>query len=173
MKTLAEKVYMTETETIIHDDAASPFDPEKELFIQLGEKTTICLLTLPNGYEVVGSSACVNPEDYSWELGCEYAKQDAYNKIEVLKAFSDQTTLKLQSMGLVSDDIDREMDIARYAMMGLEPIKGLVFPDSFVHVYPEECVLPKKAEIGTQEPVMFGESVPEVDCRGKGDKDQD
>jgi hypothetical protein len=49
---------------------------------RLGLKTTVCLLTARNGFEVVGTSACVNPLDYDERLGKFYALSDALNKLD-------------------------------------------------------------------------------------------
>jgi hypothetical protein len=38
---------------------------------------TVCLLTLPSGFSLVGSSACIHPEDYDSELGMSLALDDA------------------------------------------------------------------------------------------------
>lgn len=43
----------------------------------MGKKTTVCLLTLFNGFEIIGKSACVNPKDFDKELGEKYALEDA------------------------------------------------------------------------------------------------
>jgi hypothetical protein len=40
------------------------------------------VLTLKNGFEVIGSSACVNPEDYDFEIGKKYAREQAITKLE-------------------------------------------------------------------------------------------
>lgn len=36
---------------------------------KMGQKTTVVHCTLPNGFELVESSACVNPEDYAENVG--------------------------------------------------------------------------------------------------------
>lgn len=53
----------------------------KRDFMKVWHKTTICLLTLDNGFEVVGSSACINPEDYDLDLGKKYAYEKAFEKL--------------------------------------------------------------------------------------------
>lgn len=45
------------------------------------DKTTICVLKLHNGFEVVGTSACANPSDYVMELGEWNALAQALNKV--------------------------------------------------------------------------------------------
>lgn len=46
---------------------------KEKLFQRIGEKTTVCLLKLHNGFEVIGSSACVDKEYYSEELGKRFS----------------------------------------------------------------------------------------------------
>jgi len=49
---------------------------------RVGRKTTVTCLQMPNGYEVLGTSACVNPEQYDYDLGVFYATKDALKKVE-------------------------------------------------------------------------------------------
>lgn len=49
--------------------------------------TTICQLTLENGYTVLGTSACVDPKQYNQALGEKYAYEDAINKMWPLEGY--------------------------------------------------------------------------------------
>lgn len=48
-------------------------------YARIGDTTTtVCEAFLPNGFSVgSGKSACVNPDNYDFELGCKYAKENA------------------------------------------------------------------------------------------------
>ena len=48
---------------------------------------TICVLTLTNGFTVVGKSACASPENYREDLGEHYAREDAKRQIWALEAY--------------------------------------------------------------------------------------
>lgn len=61
-------------------------------FVQLGAKTTCCILTLKNGYEVIGTSACVNPDDYDLEIGSKYARERAEAKVWELMGYVAQSS---------------------------------------------------------------------------------
>ena len=50
-------------------------------YIVLGYKTTICLLTLANGFEIVGTAACVDPKDFDFNLGKTLAHNNALDKL--------------------------------------------------------------------------------------------
>lgn len=50
-------------------------------FFHIGKKTTICLLTLNNGFEIVSSSACLNEMVYKEDVGKAIAKELAYQKL--------------------------------------------------------------------------------------------
>ena len=50
-------------------------------------RTTVCQLTLENGYTVEGYSACVDPVEFDLNLGRKYAFQDAVAKIWVLEGY--------------------------------------------------------------------------------------
>lgn len=48
---------------------------------------TACLLTLSNGYTVLGESACASPENFNAELGRKIARENAKNKIWALEGY--------------------------------------------------------------------------------------
>lgn len=48
---------------------------------------TICILTLSNGFTIVGTSACVSPENYNQALGERYAYDDAFRQIWAFKGY--------------------------------------------------------------------------------------
>ena len=52
-----------------------------------GTTTTVCLITLINGYTVLGESACASPENFDEELGRHIAYENAYNKIWSLEGY--------------------------------------------------------------------------------------
>lgn len=49
--------------------------------------TTICVLTLQNGFSVVGKSACADPANFNQELGAKIAKEDAVRQIWALEGY--------------------------------------------------------------------------------------
>lgn len=49
--------------------------------IKIGEKTTVVADTTITGFDTVASSACVNPENYSQEIGESMAREEIKNKI--------------------------------------------------------------------------------------------
>lgn len=52
-----------------------------------GTTFTACLLTLQNGYTVLGESACASPENFNAELGRKIARENAKNKIWQLEGY--------------------------------------------------------------------------------------
>jgi len=52
-----------------------------------GTQTTVCLLTLKNGFTVVGESACASPENFDVEIGKKIARENARDKIWVLEGY--------------------------------------------------------------------------------------
>jgi hypothetical protein len=48
---------------------------------------TACLLTLINGYTVMGESACASPENFDAALGRKIARDNAKNKIWALEGY--------------------------------------------------------------------------------------
>jgi hypothetical protein len=60
----------------------------KEEYKRMGKKTTLCLLTLTNGFEVVGHSACVDPELYNHDLGMTMAYRSAFDQIWLVAGYA-------------------------------------------------------------------------------------
>lgn len=48
---------------------------------KISKRTTICLLTLVNGFEVVGESSCVSEEKYNKKMGEEVSRKNATQQI--------------------------------------------------------------------------------------------
>jgi hypothetical protein len=49
--------------------------------------TTVCCLTLKNGYSVIGTSACASPENFDQTLGEDLAYEKARDKIWALEGY--------------------------------------------------------------------------------------
>jgi hypothetical protein len=52
-----------------------------------GTTTTVCCITLRNGYAVTGDSACVSPENFDAEIGQHVAFKNARDKIWALEGY--------------------------------------------------------------------------------------
>lgn len=50
-------------------------------------RSTLCILTLENGYSVKGLSACVDPAEFNLALGRQYAREDAMNQVWPLEGY--------------------------------------------------------------------------------------
>jgi hypothetical protein len=48
---------------------------------------TVCLLTLKNGFQVSGDSACASPENFDAEIGRKIARDNAVQKIWALEGY--------------------------------------------------------------------------------------
>ena len=59
--------------------------------ITLGDCTTVVRCVLTNGFEIVESSSCVDPKNYSEEIGTEICMEKIKNKIWELLGFLLQT----------------------------------------------------------------------------------
>ena len=49
--------------------------------------TTICQITLVNGYTLIGTSACVDPANFNQALGEKYAYEKAFNQLWDLEGY--------------------------------------------------------------------------------------
>jgi len=52
-----------------------------------GTTVTVCCITLENGYNVIGSSACASIENFDIEIGAAIALKEAKNKIWQLEGY--------------------------------------------------------------------------------------
>lgn len=50
-------------------------------FTRIGLKTSICLITTINGFEIVGTSSCVDVANFDLVVGENLAYDDAINKL--------------------------------------------------------------------------------------------
>jgi hypothetical protein len=50
-------------------------------------KTTICQITLENGFTVNGTSACVDPRNFNAAIGEKFAFEQAFEKIWELEGY--------------------------------------------------------------------------------------
>lgn len=62
----------------------------KEDYYTVGAKTTICVLTLDNGFEVIGKAGCLNPDDYDLGKGKPIARRRAVDKLWELEGYKQQ-----------------------------------------------------------------------------------
>lgn len=100
----------------------------KEEYIHIGRKTSIYLLTLKNGFEVVGISGCIDPKEYDSELGKKYAREKAIDKVWELLGFEKQPT--------VAEAIVEETVAAAYG----EPVEHIHpgYEEPVEHIHPYE-----------------------------------
>lgn len=52
-----------------------------------GSQLTVCCLTLQNGFNVAGESACASPENFDAEIGQRIAFENAKQKIWALEGY--------------------------------------------------------------------------------------
>lgn len=77
---------MSEAPRVTEDYMKSRIKSE-EFYVWPGTTTTICMLTLDNGYSVTGESACVCPENFDEQVGQTYAYNNAFEKLWPLFGF--------------------------------------------------------------------------------------
>jgi hypothetical protein len=60
---------------------------DKKLFVRFFDKTVVCCIKLKNGFEVIGSSACVDPKNFKIEIGEKVAFENAVSKLWELEGY--------------------------------------------------------------------------------------
>ena len=66
---------------------------EFEVFHKVFGKQCLVVAKLPNGFTVVGESACVDPSNYDEEIGFNIAKSRIENRIWELEGYKLQNSL--------------------------------------------------------------------------------
>lgn len=59
----------------------------KQFYVFPDALTTVCLLTLANGFTVTGEAACVSPENFRAEIGEKVAYENARAKVWQLEGY--------------------------------------------------------------------------------------
>lgn len=83
-KEVADKAYFKLNES---NDGTKIYERDVDNFIDshqtttIGPKTTVVLATTITGFDMVNSSACVDPKNYSQELGEQYALETIKNNL--------------------------------------------------------------------------------------------
>ena len=62
--------------------------------VKMGEKTTVVMATLQNGFVIVESSSCVDPANFDMKMGESICMERIENKIWELLGFKLQCELK-------------------------------------------------------------------------------
>jgi hypothetical protein len=64
--------------------------------VKMGAKTTVVCVVLPNGFEVIESSGCVDPNNYDHELGVGICLERIKNNLWMLEGYALQLRLNEQ-----------------------------------------------------------------------------
>lgn len=64
---------------------------------KMGQKTTVVHATLPSGFEIVESSACVDPANYDHAIGVKICMERLANRVWQLEGYRLQCELSANS----------------------------------------------------------------------------
>lgn len=93
MDELAQEVPMKEEGPKVTDEEVANAIVEESYTVLPDGKTTVCQLTLDNGFTVEGMSACVSPQNFDPVKGNRYSRQRALDKVWLLLGFRLQERL--------------------------------------------------------------------------------
>jgi len=69
---------------------------------KMGEKTTVVCLRLPNGFEVIESSGCVDPANYNHQLGVQTCMRRIIDKVWLLEGYHLQAEVAKGPQNLIT-----------------------------------------------------------------------
>lgn len=98
-----------------------------------GTTVTICLLTMANGFSVMGKSACVNPHNFDAAVGRKFAYEDAVEQLWPLEGYLLAEELFHEARG-DTNTLAEEQATARYTM--LMDIRDLLRVPTFEEIMP-------------------------------------
>ncbi len=77
-----------------------------EKYTRLTGTLTVCVLTLANGFTVLGQSACASPENFDEAIGNKLARDDAKRKVWALEGYAlrNQLADDIQLVGYAGSD---------------------------------------------------------------------
>lgn len=84
---LDETKAIVETKTAPRVTEASIKDRIERSLYLYDDMLTICVLTMSNGFKVVGTSACASPENYVKEVGDRVAFNDALRQLWAFEGY--------------------------------------------------------------------------------------
>lgn len=92
---------------------------EKEEFILLPDgRTTICMLTLKNGFTIRGESSCVDISNYNPEIGNKIARTNAQEKIWAFLGYELATKLRRRTNIYSRMEEEQRLLSARFNSLG-------------------------------------------------------
>lgn len=81
-------------------------------------KCTVVSMQLPNGFVLVESSACVDPENYDYNLGVQICKEKLINRVWELEGYRLQNELSEKKSPLNCKFVVTETDDNEYVTVG-------------------------------------------------------
>lgn len=84
---------MGKANSITHAHVNAIWDKTTWKAVQMGEKTTVMIATLPNGFEIVESSACVDKANYDHQMGIAICQRRVIDRIWQLEGYKLQSEL--------------------------------------------------------------------------------
>lgn len=87
---MANTVTQEQIDTIIEQSSV-------EVFHRVHEKQCLVVAKLPNGFTVVGESACVDPANYDEQIGYDLAVKHIKNRLWELEGYALQNKLYQQN----------------------------------------------------------------------------
>lgn len=94
-ETLADQLYPAarSTITITKEQIDALLAAAVYTHTKMGDKTTVVHATLPNGFELVETSGCVDPKNYNHDLGVAVCKRRLVDKVWLLEGYRLQSAL--------------------------------------------------------------------------------
>lgn len=76
-------------------------------YFKLTGVMTACVITLVNGFEILGKSACASPENFDEETGRDLAFQDARRQIWAFEGYLLKQWLAMEATAEAEEEVSR------------------------------------------------------------------
>lgn len=107
----------------LHDITAKVKDVK---YSKLGEKTSVCQMTLINGFEIFTASSCVDPADFDAETGNKFAYEKAIDKVWELEGYllQENNYLQIDANEHLCNSIEQSTNINEGDSLGKQAYKA-------------------------------------------------
>jgi len=84
---IKSEVFFTAAEGIAGANQNSDSPDTNQETLESHKLVTICVLTLENGFTLIGHSACASPENFNFSIGCDVARENAIEQIWLVEGY--------------------------------------------------------------------------------------
>lgn len=121
--------------TVTKEQVEAIIEASRIMVQKVGEKTTLVFATLPSGFVIVETSSCVDPDNYSEEIGAGICMERIRNKVWELEGYRLQNEIAAKPLHFMARVYaeKEELDAKLHAL------EAFMKSDRFEKIEPDEA----------------------------------